>query len=95
MQNFIKDDAQRPHINGIGVIMKLGLLGCDVLLRASDCLHDDLLGTESKISQFDKGKWLPTNVLGLEEYILGLEIAMGDAVVMQFLYSLADLQDAL
>lgn len=95
MQYFIKDDAKRPHVNSIGVIMKLGLFGCDVLLSACDGLHDYLLGAEPKICKFYQRERFASRILGLEEYILWLEIAMSDPVIVQFLHSLADLQDTL
>ncbi len=74
--------------------MELGLFGSDVLLGASDGLHDDLLGAESEVCQFDEGEGFATDELGLEEDVFWLEITMRDAVVMQLLNSLTHLQDA-
>lgn len=75
--------------------MKLGLLWCNVLLGACDGLHDDLLRAESKICKFYEWQRFASDVLGLEQYVLWLEVAMGDPVVVQFLHTLADLQNAL
>ncbi len=72
MQDLIEDDPQRPYIDCIGVIMKLSLFRCDVFLSSSDSLHDDLLSTESKISQFNDRHVLARCVLGLEKDVLWL-----------------------
>lgn len=49
MQDLIQDDAQRPHIDGIGIIVKLGLLRRDIFLRACYSLHYDLLRTQPEV----------------------------------------------
>ena len=66
MEYLIEDDAQRPHVHRIGVIMKLSLFRRNVLLRPCYRLHDDLLRAEPEIRQFDQGKRLAGGVLGLE-----------------------------
>ena len=95
MQDLIEDNAQGPHIHRIGVIMKLSLFRRNVLLRPCYRLHDDLLRAEPEVSQFYERQWLARDVLGLEQYILRLQVAMGDAVVVQLLHAFADLQYAL
>lgn len=95
MEYLIQDDAQRPHIHRIRVVMKLGLFWRDVLLGARDGFHDDLLRAESEVSQLNQGKWFPCDILGLEQYVFRFEIAMRNPVVVQFLHSLTDLQNAL
>jgi hypothetical protein len=95
MEDLVEDDAQRPDIDRVGVVVKLGLLGSDVLLGACDGLHDDLLGAEPEVCQFDEGKRLPDDVLGLQQNVFGLQVAVSDPVVVELLDALADLQDAL
>jgi hypothetical protein len=53
MQNLIKNDPQRPYIDSVCVIMKLCLLGGNVLLCAGYGLHDYLLSTKPKICELD------------------------------------------
>lgn len=72
MQNFIENDAQRPDINRIGVVMELGLLGSYVLLGSCDGLHDDLLSTEPEIGQLNEREGFPSDVLRLQKYIFWL-----------------------
>lgn len=94
MKNLVEDDAQGPDINSIGVVMEFGLFWSYVLFGARNGLHDDLLSTKSEICQLDLGQWLPNHVLAFEKNVLRFQIPMGNAMVMQLLNSLADLQDA-
>ena len=93
MQDFIEDNSQRPHIHSIGVVVKPGLLRRNVLLCARDGFHDDLLGTQPEVSDLNRWDGLVCNILCLQQDILGFQISMGNAVIVQFLHSLADLVD--
>ena len=93
VQNLVKNDAKRPHINRIGVVMKFSLLWCNVLLGTRNGLHNDFLSTESEISQLDLGEGFPNQVFGFEQDVLRFQIPMSNSVVMQFLNSLAHLQN--
>lgn len=95
MQYFIQNDAQRPHIHRIGVIMKLGLFWRDILLCSRYGLHDDLLGAEPEVCQFNQRERFASDIFGLEQYVLWLEIAMRYPMIMQFLNPLTDLQNTL
>jgi hypothetical protein len=75
--------------------MELGLFRSYVFLGSGNGFHDDFLSAETEVSQFDERQRFSDEEFGLEEDILRFQIAMGDAVVVQFLDSLADLQDAL
>ena len=63
VQHLIQNDAQRPHINSIGVIVKLGLFGSDILFSSSYGLHDDLLSAEPEICQLDEGDGFTWSIL--------------------------------
>ena len=95
MHDLIKNDAKRPNVNCIGVIMKLRLLRSNVLFSSRDRLHNDLLGTQSEVSQLDEGHGLPDDVFALKEDVLRFQVSMGDPMVVQLLHPLADLEDAL
>jgi len=53
MQNLVKNDAKRPDVNSIGIIMKFSLLRSNVLLGPRNGLHNDFLSAKSKIRKFD------------------------------------------
>ena len=82
VKDLVEDNPQRPNIDSVGVVMKLGLLRCYVLLGACNGLHDDFLGTEPEVCQFDKWKGLPNDVLGLQQDILRFQVAVSDPVIV-------------
>lgn len=51
VEHLVQDDPQGPHIDRIGVIVELCLLGSDVLLGSGYGLHYDFLGAQSEIGQ--------------------------------------------
>ena len=95
MQNFIKNNPQRPNINSVRVVVKSGLFRSNIFLGSCYCLHDDFLCAQSKISNFDGGKWFSRNILGFEKNVLRFEVSVGDSMIMQFLDAFADLEYAL
>ena len=95
MHDLVKNDAKRPDVNCIGVVMKLRLLRSNVLFSSSNSLHNDLLGAQSEVSQLDEGHGLPDDVFALKEDVLRFQVSVGDPMVVQLLHSLADLEDAL
>lgn len=95
MQDLIENYPQRPNINRISVVMEPSLLRRNVLLSASDGFHNYFLSAQPKICYLDDRNLLVNDVLGLEQDVLGLQVAMGDPMVMELLYALADLVYAL
>lgn len=44
MEEFVKDDPDRPDVDRISVCMEFSLFGSDVLFGAGDRLHDYAFG---------------------------------------------------
>lgn len=93
MQYLIENYSKRPYINCIGIVMKFGLLGSNILFGSSDSFHDDFLCTKSEVCQFDEWECLSWQIFGFEQNIFGFQIAMRYTVIVKFLNTFTDLQN--
>lgn len=91
MQNLIENDPQRPNVDRIRIVMKLCLLWSNVLLCSSDGFHDNLLGTQAEISEFDEGKRLIGHIFRFEEDVFRFEVSVSNAVIVEFLDAFTNL----
>lgn len=95
MQNLIKNNAQRPDIYSISIIMKTGLFGSNVLFGACNSFHDDFFGAQTKICYLNNRDWFAWKISSFKQNIFGFEIPVSNPVVVEFLNTFADLINAL
>lgn len=49
MEDLIEDNSERPNIDSVRIIMKLGLFRRNVLFSTCNGLHNDFLSAKPKI----------------------------------------------
>lgn len=70
MEDLVKNDANRPDIDGIGVCLEPSLFGGNIFFGSSHRLHNDVLGAQSEVGNFEIWEQLSLLVLSTEQDVL-------------------------